>query len=556
MKKIKIFTAFLICISSFSFAQLGKGIPEKFSRKDTLRGTLSNERSCYDVLFYNLDIDLNIETKFIAGFNEINFKVINNTNKIQIDLFDNMKINKIEWNKKTLEFTREFDAVFISFPKTLLKNEYHSIKIYYEGNPIVAKNAPWDGGFVFKKDENGNPFIGVACQGTGASLWWPTKDHQSDEPDSMAINITSSSLYETVCNGRLRSKKDLGNGKTRFEWFVANPINNYDVSINIADYFHWNDSYTSKIDGSVLTLDYYVLKEDKEKAQKQFEQVKPMMDAFEKRFGKYPFYEDGYKLVQTPYLGMEHQSCVAYGNKFKNGYLGFDMSGSGEGMKFDYIIIHETAHEWWGNNVTSYDIADMWIHEGFGQYSETVYLEELYGKESAVKYLNGIKRGVGNKSPIIGPYGVNKEGSGDMYPKGALFLNTLRNYINNDKVWWDIVLSIQTQYRHKNISTEDVLNLMNKKSGLDLKPYFDQYLRNAALPELIVQQVESGSDVILKIKWKANVKDFNLPVSINTKNGIVNVTPGEEFKELSLKNTKKSEVQIDKSKSYFKLVEE
>lgn len=556
MKKIKILSAILICTCSFSFAQLGKGIPEKFTRNDTLRGTLSKERSCYDVVFYDLDIDINIETKFISGFNQIDFSVINNTTKIQLDLFDNLKISKIEWNKKTLNFTREYNAVFVVFPKTLNKNEKHSIKVYYEGNPVVAKNAPWDGGFVFKKDENGNPFIGVACQGTGASLWWPTKDHQSDEPDSMAINVTSNSLYETVCNGRLRSKKDLGNGKTRFEWFVSNPINNYNVSINIADYFHWKDTYKSKIDGSILTLDYYVLKEDKEKAQKQFEQVKPMMEVFEKRFGKYPFYEDGYKLVQTPYLGMEHQSCVAYGNKYKNGYLGFDLSGSGEGLKFDYIIIHETAHEWWGNNITSYDIADMWIHEGFGQYSESVYLEELYGKECAVKYLNGIKKGVGNKSPVIGPYGVNKEGSGDMYPKGALFLNTLRNYINNDKIWWDIVLSIQTQYRHKNISTEDVLTLMNKKSGLDLKPYFDQYLRYASLPELVLKQEEIGSDLILKFKWNANVDYFNLPISINTKSGVVNITPNSEFKEVKLPNTKKSELQVDKSKAYFKLIEE
>lgn len=553
MKKVKFLFIALISINSYAFAQLGTGLPEKFSRKDSLRGTLSNIRNNYDVKFYNLDIIIDIEKKFISGFNEIKFLAKDDINKIQIDLFDNMKINKIEHNGSNMKFTREFNAVFISFNNTISKGTLSSIKVFYEGNPMIAKRAPWDGGFVFKKDKNGNPHIGVACQGTGASLWWPNKDHQSDEPDSMAINITSSSLYETVCNGRLRAKKNLDNGTTRFEWFVSNPINNYNVSVNIADYDHWTDTYTSKIDAETLTLDYYVLKEDSEKAKKQFEQVKPMMDVFEKRFGKYGFYTDGYKLVQTPYLGMEHQSCVAYGNGYKNGYLGFDLSGSGEGMKFDYIIIHETAHEWWGNNVTSYDIADMWIHEGFGQYSEVVYLEEMYGKESANKYLNGIKKGIGNKEPVIGPYGVNKEGSGDMYPKGALFLNTLRNYINNDKIWWDIVKSIQKEYRHKNISTEDVLALMERKSAMELKPIFDQYLRHGNLPELYVESIKEDNDVRLKFKWNADVSDFNLPVNLKTKQDIVRIYPSNSLNEIVIKDNNIDDLSFDRTSMYFKL---
>jgi aminopeptidase N len=478
---------------------------------------------------------------------------IENISRLQIDLFDNMKINKIEHNNKSLNYTREFNAVFIDFNKTITKGSVSKIKVFYEGNPIVAKRAPWDGGFVFKKDKNGNAHVAVACQGTGASLWWPNKDHQSDEPDSMAINITSSSLYEEVSNGRLRAKKDLGNGYTRFEWFVSNPINNYNVSVNIADYYHWTDTYTSKVDGEVLSLDYYVLKDDKEKALIQFEQVKPMMDAFEKRFGKYAFYTDGYKLVQTPYLGMEHQSCVAYGNAFKNGYLGFDLSRSGEGMKFDYIIIHETAHEWWGNNVTSYDIADMWIHEGFGQYSEVVYLEELYGRESATKYLNGIKKGIENKEPVIGPYGVNKEGSGDMYPKGALFLNTLRNYINDDKIWWDIVKSIQTEYRHANISTNDVLALMNKKSGKELKPIFDQYLKHANLPELILYTESDNNALLITYQWKTDVSDFNMPIDVFINDEKQRIYPSNTAQTKRYENVKLENFSVDKNGFYIKI---
>lgn len=553
MKRLLTFIGIIFIINNYSSAQLGTSIPDQFTRKDSLRGTLSPARANYDVKYYELDLKIDIENKYISGSNLIRFDVKKNLPTLQFDLFDNLKITKVEWNAKPLDFKREFNAVFVTFPTPLNAGTSSSIKIYYEGNPTVARRAPWDGGFVFKSDKNGKPFVAVACQGTGASLWWPTKDHQSDEPDSMAINITSSSLLEEVSNGRLRAKKNLGDGYTRFEWFVSEPINNYDVSINIADYAHWRDNYISNVDGEKLSLDYYVLKEDLEKAQKQFEQVKPMMDAFEKRFGKYPFYKDGYKLVQTPYLGMEHQSCVAYGNAFKNGYLGMDLSGSGEGKKFDYIIIHESAHEWWGNSLTSYDIADMWIHEGFGQYAETVYLEELYGKESANKYLEGIKRGVGNKEPIIGPYGVNKEGSGDMYPKGALFLNTLRNYINNDKIWWDIIASLQKKYRHKNISTEDVIELMELKSGKNLKPYFDVYLRQGPLPQFNVEVLERNNSVLIKYDWSRVVEDFKLPIKVTVKGSEEVYTLSSDKSELEILNATKDQIVIDRSGAYFKL---
>lgn len=552
MKKLFILLGILFSCT-YTYSQLGAGLPEKFSRKDSLRGTLSPERANYDVKFYNLDLKVDIEKTYISGSNTIVFTAINTLNKLQFDLFENLKINKVEWNNQELKFTREYHAVFVSFPVELKAGSSNSIKISYEGNPTIAKRAPWDGGFVFKKDKNGNPFVGVACQGTGASLWWPNKDHQSDEPDSMAINITSPSKYEEVSNGRLRAKKDLGNGYTRFEWFVANPINNYDVSVNIADYYHWKDTYKSAVDGEVLTLDYYVLKDDKEKAEKQFTQVKPMMDVFEKRFGKYPFYKDGYKLVQTPYLGMEHQSCIAYGNDYKMGYLGMDLSGTGEGLKFDYIIIHETAHEWWGNNVTSYDIADMWIHEGFGQYSEVVYLEELHGRESANTYLNGLKRGIDNKEPVIGPYGVNKEGSGDMYPKGALFLNTLRNYINDDIIWWDIVASIQREYYHKNISTEDVLNLMNRKSGKNLKPLFDTYLRQGPLPVLNVELKSQNRSTLVQYSWGNAAAGFDLAIKVKVKGTDEVYTLTADKNQILLPNTKADQIEFDKTSAYYKL---
>lgn len=552
---MKKFTLMFLIVGHFILtanAQLMDG-KKSFTRKDTLRGFLSAERINYDVKHYLLDIKIDIEKKFIKGSNQITFEVQNDLPVLQFDLFENMKVNKVEWNNKKLKFNREFNAVFVSFPETLKKGSKHSITIFYEGNPTIAKRAPWDGGLVFKKDKNGKPWVGVACQGTGASLWWPNKDHQSDEPDSMEIRVTSASDLEEVSNGRLVSKIDMKDGYTKRTWKVNHPINNYNVSINIADYYHWTDTYTSKINSEILTLDYYVLKDNEAKARKQFEQVKPMLDAFEKRFSPYPFYKDGYKLVETPYLGMEHQSCVAYGNAYKNGYMGFDLSGSGEGLKFDYIIIHETAHEWWGNSLTSYDIADMWIHEGFGQYSEVVYLEELYGKESALKYLRGIRGGIQNKEPIIGPYGVNEEGSGDMYPKGAQFLHTLRSVINNDELWWSIIYDLQVSYRHKNLNTEDVLNFMNKKSGQNLNKLFDQYLKYSSIPELDWNSRVENGNLIIDYNWNTDVKDFEMPIEILVKGKRERILIKNEKQSIIYNNCKLEDVEPDKTNFYYKI---
>ncbi len=552
-----IFT-FLIVLLNFSFssAQLMDGKPQSFSRKDSLRGTLSVFRSCYDVSYYHLNISINIDEKKISGYNKIKFKSVENFNKIQVDLFENLSVDKIIYHGKNLNFKREFNAVFIEFPTEIKKGSVDEIDFYYSGQPTIAKRAPWDGGFVFSKDKNDKPWVAVACQGFGASCWWPNKDHQSDEPDSMLISIACRSDLEEISNGRLRSTKKLDNGYTQHNWFVANPINNYDVTFNIGDYAHFNDVYFGKVNKQNLTLDYYVLKENLELAKKQFEQVKGMMDAFEKRFGPYPFYEDGYKLVETPYLGMEHQSCVAYGNGYKNGYRGFDLSGSGEGKKFDYIIIHESAHEWWGNSLTSYDIADMWIHEGFGQYSEVVYLEELYGKESSEKYLNGLKKGVRNKESIIGTYGVNQEGAGDMYPKGALFLNTIRNCIDNDEVWWKIVKGLQEKYKHQNISTEDVNKYMNEVSGKNLDPLFNQYLRYASLPILEFKKTQKGKDVEINFQWNANIENFNLPILYMLK-GVKQekLFPNKQSQTIVLKNCGIDDIELNRTAFYYSLSE-
>jgi aminopeptidase N len=511
---------------------------ETTTRKDTLKGGLRFERTCFDVLRYDLNIKINPDEKSIVGFNEITFKVLLNTTKIQLDLFENMQIDSIVLNSKKLNYKREFDAVFINFDVALNKDSEQKIRFYYSGKPLIAKNAPWDGGFVFKKDANNKDFIGVAVQGTGASLWFPCKDSQSDEPDFGAtIKVAVPNGLMNVSNGRLIGRQDLKNAYTRWDWEVKNPINSYDITVNIGDYIHFGEKYKG------LDLDFYALRENEAKAKTQFEEVKPMMDCFQNKFGDYPFKEDGYKLVETSYLGMEHQSAVAYGNKYKKGYLGSDLSRTGIGLLFDFIIIHESGHEWFGNSITSKDIADMWIHEGFTCYSESVYLECQYGLEKAQIYINGLKKNIRNTEPIIGQYGVNKEGSGDMYYKGALMLNTIRHIINNDEKWWKIILDYSTTFKHKIIDTETVVSFFNTASGMNLTPVFNQYLRFTSIPTLDLKIVKNK----LSYRWKASESNFSMPIEITIKGKKTRIQPTTTWTKSKLSVKSLSEIEILKN---------
>ncbi|SHJ22115.1 M1 family metallopeptidase [Flavobacterium haoranii] len=520
---------------------------QNFTRRDSLHGGLRYERVCYDVLRYDLNITINPTERSIVGYNDITFKIEEATQKIQVDLFENMKVDSIKWNDKSLKYTREFDAVFIDFDHLLPLNSTEKIRFYYSGNPLVAKYAPWDGGFVFSKDKNNKDFIAVAVQGTGASLWYPVKDSQTDEPNNGAsIKVAVPNGLINVSNGRFKGSQDLGNGYTRWDWEVKNPINNYDITVNIADYVHFHDTFNG------LDLDYYVLRENEETAKKHFdEDVKTMFQCFNSKFGKYPFWEDGYKLVETPYLGMEHQSAVAYGNKYRKGYLGNDLSGSGIGMGFDYIIIHETGHEWFGNSITSKDIADMWIHEGFTTYSETVFVECTKGYEAALKYVNGQARRVSNDKPIIGHFGVNNEGSGDMYYKGSLMLNTLRHVINDDEKWWELILKYSETFKKKIIDTPTVIQFFNKESGMDLTPIFKQYLETTTIPTLAYKTEKDN----FYYYWKDVNPDFNMPIDIEYGNKIVRLYPTTKEQKIKLKRLKKSDsYQINDNKFFINIV--
>ena len=535
--------SFLVILTLLGIQQINA----QFTRRDSLQGGLRAERTAYDVKRYDLNITINPEQRSIKGFNEISFEILAPIQKIQLDLFENMKVDSIIWNSKKLKFTRDNDAVFIDFPEKLASKSNHKLKFYYSGNPLIAKNAPWDGGFVFKKDSNGKDFIGVAVQGTGASLWYPVKDSQSDEPDNGAsIKVAVPNGLMNVSNGRFLGSQDLKNGYTRWDWEVKNPINNYTITVNIADYVHIQDKMPD------LDLDYYVLRENEAKAREHFMEVKPMMECFQSKFGRYPFWEDGYKLVETPYLGMEHQSAVAYGNKYKKGYMGMDLSGTGVGMFFDFITIHETGHEWFGNSITSTDIADMWIHEGFTTYSETVFIECIKGYNDAMKYVNGQARNVRNDKPIIGQYGVNNEGSGDMYYKGSLLLNTLRHVIGDDEKWWKILYNYSETFKKKIITSDTVIDYFNKASGMDLSSIFHQYLYTNQVP-VFLYKIKGD---YLYYSWNNTTDDFNMPLDIGFEDTKIRLQPTIKEQKIKLKKLSKKSFQIYDNQFFIKIKED
>ncbi|MCO5950664.1 M1 family metallopeptidase [Mucilaginibacter flavidus] len=547
MKRYRLLLLCALALISFGAnAQLG-AVKETFTRADSLRGYLSPLRTCYDINYYHLDVKFDIDNKFISGSNLFKFTATEDFTKLQFDLFANLKVEKVVYKGKELSFTREFNAVFVTFPNTISKGSKDEFTVFYSGNPTIAKHAPWDGGIVFAKDSLGNPWVATACQGIGASIWWPNKDQQADEVDSALISISVPKGLTDASNGRLRKVTDLKNGYTRFDWIVTEPINNYDIEANIGKYSHISDSYMGE--KGKLTLDYWVLDYNVEKAKKQFgENVKDMIKAFEHWFGPYPFYADGYKLIEAPHLGMEHQSGTAYGNHYQNGYLGRDLSGTGWGLKWDFIVVHESGHEWFGNNITSKDLADMWIHESFTNYSESLFIEQRYGKQAGQEYVHGTRFAIANDSPILGVYNVNKEGSGDMYYKGGNMLNMIRTIINDDEKWRSILRGLNKTFYHQTVTYDDVVGYINQQSGKNLSPVFDQYLKYRSIP--ILNFMETGGK--LYVRWISDVKGFNMPVRVKLKGGDYQfITPSTRFMPVTIDGAKKDNIEVDKFNYYI-----
>ncbi len=498
-----------------------------FSRQDTLRGSITPERIWWDLTYYHLKIQVDPEKRYISGENTIKYTVLSANQTMQIDLQAPLNITKVTQDGKNLKILHDGNAHFITLTKQQVIGNTESIIVQYEGNPKEAIRAPWDGGFSWKKDANGKHFIATSCQGLGASVWWPCKDHMYDEVESMRISVTVPSHLMDVSNGRLESVENHGE-TTTYNWFVDNPINNYGVNVNIGDYTHFSEIFDGE--KGPLSMDYYVLKDNLEKAKKQFTDAPKMMKAFEHWFGAYPFYEDGFKLVEVPYLGMEHQSSVTYGNQYKQGYLGRDLSGTGWGLKFDFIIVHESGHEWFANNITDIDAADMWIHESFTNYSESLFLDYYYGKKAASEYVIGLRKTIANKTPIIGKYNVNKSGSSDMYNKGGNMLHTLRQLIDNDEKWRLILRKMNADFYHQTVTTKQIEDFLSKETGFNLNPFFNQYLRTIKIPTL-EHTIENKT---LKYRWTNSVANFEMPLKTTINGEEKWIYPTSNWKKLEL----------------------
>jgi aminopeptidase N len=530
--------SFLFCNLANAQGLLAKSNPV-FTHQDTLRGSITKERAWWDVKYYHLDIKVNPADSTISGSNTIRYQVLEECNKMQIDLQKPMEIYKIVQDGKELKFQRDGNAFFVELVAQQKQHDIKELTVFYGGKPKVAVNPPWDGGITWSKDKNAKPFIASTCQGLGASVWWPNKDHMYDEVDDMLISVNVPKNLTDVSNGRLQSLVDLKDGTRTFSWYVSNPINNYGVNINIGDYVSFSEIF--KGEKGNLDCNYYVLNDNLEKAKIQFKDAPRMLKAFEHWFGPYPFYEDSYKLVEAPYLGMEHQSSVTYGNGFKNGYRGTDLSGTGWGLKFDYIIIHESGHEWFANNITYKDIADMWIHESFTDYSESLFLEYYYGKQAGAEYVRGLRSKIQNKKTIIGAYNVNNEGSGDMYFKGANMLHTLRQIVNNDEKWRTILRGLNSTFYHQTVTTKQIEDFLSQAIGLDLKPFFDQYLLDIRIPTFEYKFKNNS----LSYRWTNCVAGFAIPVKV-TLNGKEHwLKPKAEWTNLP-KITKDLKVEVNK----------
>lgn len=518
-----------VCIFLISITnQAQELLSEKntFTHQDTLRGSITPERAWWDVTYYHLDVKILPETKSISGKNTIQYKVLNPYTVMQIDLQEPLIITKVVQNGKELHVRHDGNAHFITLIEEQKKGSIMSLDVTYEGKPREAKRAPWDGGFTWKEDKNNFPFIATSCQGLGASVWWPNKDHMYDEVDSMLISVNVPKNLTNISNGRLRNIEKHSDNTVTSHWFVGNPINNYGVNVNIGDYEHFSEIYEGE--NGPLTMDYYVLRDNLVRAKNHFKDAPKMMKAFEHWFGPYPFYEDGFKLVEVPYLGMEHQSSVTYGNQYKKGYLGSDVSGSGWGLKFDFIIIHESGHEWFANNITYKDIADMWIHESFTSYSENLFVDYYYGKEASSEYVIGIRKNIKNDKPIIGPYNVNKEGSGDMYYKGANMLHTLRQLIEDDEKWRQILRGLNKTFYHQTVTTQQIENYISEQSGIDLTAFFNQYLRDTRIPTF-EYSIENNE---LKYRWINIVENFDMPIQVTVDEKEQWLYPTAEWKSM------------------------
>jgi aminopeptidase N len=518
------------------------GQQHAYTHADTLRGSITPERAWWDVVFYDLHVRLDPADSTIRGWNGITYRVTGAPRAMQVDLQTPLEIDSVIQEGRRLTYRRDGNAFFVTMAAKQPKGATRTVTVYYHGRPTIAAKPPWDGGLIWARDPDGRVWISTACQGLGASVWWPTKDTQADEPDSQRVAITAPDSLDVVANGRLRGMTRESGGWATWEWFVTSPINNYDVAAYVGRYAQITDTYAGE--GGLLTLDLRPLEAHREAARQQWQQVKPMLKCFEGWFGPYPWYRDGYQLIEAPHLGMEHQSAVAYGNGYQNGYKGTDLSGTGWGLTWDFIVIHESAHEWWGNSITTADLADMWVHESFANYSESLYTECRYGTPAGAAYVIGTRKLIKNDRPIVGPYGVNADGPLDMYYKGGNMLHTIRQVVGNDSIWRAVLRGVNATFAHQIVTGKQIQQYFSAHSGVDLSRVFEQYLTTTNVPTLEYRL----DGTTLAYRWADVVSGFAMPIRVMVgRDQSVKLTPTEQWQTTTLALERPDAFRVDEN---------
>jgi aminopeptidase N len=521
-------------VSVLAILYVSNAAAQTFTHADTLRGSIGPGRAWWNVLKYDVYVTFNPIDKTLKGFNVIHYKVIESYAEMQLDLMKPLTLDSVLENGKRLTQREDGNAYFVRMNAGQKRDEVHKLVTYFHGVPIAAKLPPWDGGTVWATDKKGRPWITVACQGVGPSIWFPNKDHQYDEPDSATLTMVVPDTLVAISNGRLKLKTSSTTHLVAYKWGVSNPINNYNIIPYIGKYVNIHETITAEKGN--LDVDYWVLDYRVEDAMRHMQpNVQKTIKNLEYWFGPYPFYEDGFKMVETPHLGMEHQSAIAYGNEYQNGYRGRDLSGSGWGLKWDFIVVHESAHEWFGNNITTKDVADMWVHEGFANYSETLFTESEFGKEAGSDYIVGSRKGIKNDIPIIGIYNVNKEGSGDMYPKAGNMIHTIRHIMNDDEKFRQMLRGLNKDFYHQTVTGQQIEEYISAKAGRDLSKVFDQYLRTRNVP-VFTFYVDKGKKPTIHYKWENCVDGFDMPLKLTIGGEDIWIEPTTEYKTLKLKS--------------------
>jgi len=518
-----------LAIVYFNFFVFGHVHGQKFTSLDSLRGAYHPNRSSYDLLHYHLKIKVEPATRYISGSNKLTCKGLSESRMLQIDLAETFDIDVIKSSKGDSRWKRYGNSVVVTLPGSFKSEEIFWIQVFYKGHPHVAANAPWEGGFVWEKDKDGIPWIGVACEGDGASLWFPSKDHPLDEPDSVFLQYEIPRNLIAVGNGQFVKKESVTDSTNLYSFKVSYPINHYNITFNAGSFQTWTDTMQLPESRKVLKMSFFALAEDLAKAKAQWLQSKMVIRTLSQLFGDYPFIKDGYKLVQTPYRGMEHQSCIAYGDNFKNNAFGFD-----------FILMHETGHEWWGNRTSANDHAELWIHESFCTYSEALFLERTQNMEQAIKYLLSQKKKIKNKSIIEGERDVyfNDWLDSDKYYKGSWMLHGLRQVVDNDEFWFSWLKSFGAKFGLKPISTQDIIEYASSYFKKNLAPFFKQYLFRTEIPLLVVKLKKEGEKTLLQYKWDCKEVDFEYPAEILINNKRTKIYPGAEWTNLEIQDSK------------------